>query len=79
MPRLDLADDPIRCPRGLERRIIGLRFTRRWGRHRVAYHLGVPRLTVGRVLARYRMPLLAHLDQATGLLVRKPLRGRSTR
>ena len=63
---------PQRCPRRLERRIVALRFTRRWGPHRIAYHLGVPRSTVGRVLARYRMPLLAHLDQATGLPVRKP-------
>lgn len=63
---------PRRCPRRLERRIIALRCTRRWGPHRIGYHLGVPRSTVGRVLARYHMPLLAHLDQATGLPVRKP-------
>lgn len=63
---------PGRCPRRLERRIIALRFTRRWGPHRIAYHLHVPRSTVGRVLARYRMPLLAHVDQATGLPVRRP-------
>jgi transposase InsO family protein len=56
----------------LERRIIALRFTRRWGPHRIGYHLGVPRSTVGRVLERYRMPLLQHLDQATGLPVRRP-------
>lgn len=49
-----------------------LRYRRRWGPHRISYHLGVPRSTVGRVLARYRMPLLAHIDQATGLPVRKP-------
>lgn len=63
---------PGRCPLRTERRIIALRFTRRWGPHRIGYHLGVPRATVGRVLARYRMPLLAHLDQATGLPVRRP-------
>ena len=51
---------------------MSLRFTRRWGPHRISYHLGIPRSTVGRVLARYRMPLLHHLDQATGLPVRKP-------
>jgi len=62
---------PGRTPRRLEQRIIGLRVTRRWGPHRIAYHLGVPRSTVGRVLTRYRMPLLAHLDQATGRVVRK--------
>ena len=63
---------PTRCSQRLERRIIGLRFTRRWGPHRIGYHLNVPRSTVGRVLARYRMPLLAHIDQGTGLAVRKP-------
>jgi transposase InsO family protein len=63
---------PTRSPRRLERRIIKLRYSRRWGPHRIGYHLGVPRSTVGRVLARYRMPLLAHLDQATGLPVRRP-------
>jgi transposase InsO family protein len=51
---------------------VNLRHCRRWGPHRISYHLSVPRSTVGRVLARYRMPLLAHLDQTTGLPVRKP-------
>jgi hypothetical protein len=63
---------PGRCPQRLERRIIKLRYCRRWGPHRISYHLGVPRSTVGRVLARYGMPLLAHVDQATGLPIRKP-------
>lgn len=63
---------PGRCPRRTERRIIALRFTRRWGPHRIGYHLGIPRATAGRVLARYQMPPPAHLDQATGLPVRKP-------
>lgn len=49
-----------------------LRHTRRWGPPRISYHLGVPRSTVGRVLARCSMPLPANLDQATGLQVRKP-------
>ena len=65
------ARSPRRCAQRLERRIVKLRYCRRWGPHRISYHLGVPRSTVGRVLARYRMPLLAHLDQATGLPVRK--------
>jgi len=63
---------PSRLSRRTERRIVALRFTRRWGPHRIGYHLRLPRSTVGRVLARYRMPLLVHLDQATGLPVRKP-------
>jgi transposase InsO family protein len=66
------ASSPCRTPRRLEKRIIGLRVTKRWGEHRISYHLNMPRSTVGRVLARYRMPLLAHLDQATGRVIRKP-------
>lgn len=75
-PMTDLSSrphsSPTRSVTRLERRIIKLRHSRRWGPHRIGYHLGVPRSTVGRVLARYRMPLLAHLDQATGLPVRMP-------
>ena len=63
---------PNRLSTRTERRIIGLRFNRRWGPHRIGYHLHVPRSTVGRVLARYRMPRLACIDQATGLPVRRP-------
>ena len=55
----------------MEHRIVSLRFTRQWGPHRIAYHLRLNRSTVGRVLARYRMPKLANIDQATGLPVRK--------
>jgi transposase InsO family protein len=50
---------------------VALRFTRRWGPHRIGYHLGINRSTVERVLARYRMPRLVYLDQATGLPVRR--------
>lgn len=75
LPMTDRSSRPRRCPNQLpqrtERRIIALRFTRRWGPHRISYHLGVPRSTVGRVLARYRMPLLSWLDHATGLPARK--------
>lgn len=75
LPMTDRSSRPRRSParssQRLERRIIALRFVRRWGPHRIGYHLGVPRSTVGRVLDRYRMPLLVHLDQATGLLVRR--------
>ena len=63
---------PRRSPQQLERRVIALRFVRRWGPHRIGYHLGVPRSTVGRILGRYSMPLLHHVDQATGLAVRRP-------
>ena len=76
LPLTDLSSrprtSPSRLSQRLERRIIALRFTRRWGPHRIAWHLGLARSTVGRVLARYRMPLLRHLDQGTGLPVRRP-------
>jgi transposase InsO family protein len=76
LPMTDLPSrphlSPTRVPTRLEHRIVSLRYRRRWGPHRISYHLGVPRSTVGRVLARYRMPLLANIDQATGLPVRKP-------
>lgn len=63
---------PMRLPVRTERRIIALRFTRRWGPHRIAFHLHLHRSTVGRVLARFGMPLLQNIDQATGLPVRRP-------
>jgi transposase InsO family protein len=63
---------PLQTPQRLERRIVALRFVRRWGPHRIGYHLRIPRSTVGRVLERYSMPLLHHLDQTTGLPVRRP-------
>jgi transposase InsO family protein len=76
LPMTDLSSRPHHCPkqlpRRLEHRIVALRFTRRWGPHRIGYHLHLNRSTVERVLARYRMPKLVYLDQATGLPVRKP-------
>lgn len=85
LPLTDRSSRPHRSPsrlsQRLERRIIGLRFTRRWGPHRIGYHLGIPRSTVGRVISRYRMPLLEHIDRATGLPVRKskPIRYEASR
>jgi transposase InsO family protein len=76
----DLSSRPLSSPtrtrRRTERRIVALRFTRRWGSHRIAWHLYLSRSTVENVLRRYRMPLLSHIDQATGLPVRrrKPVR-----
>jgi transposase InsO family protein len=63
---------PRRTPARRERRILALRFTRRWGPHRIAAHLGMARSTVWKVLTRYRMPPLSSLDQATGLPARRP-------
>lgn len=76
LPMTDRSSRPHSSPnqtsRRTERRIVALRFIRRWGPHRIAFHLHVARATVERVLGRYRMPRLAHLDQNTGLPVRKP-------
>ena len=63
---------PTQLSRRLEHRIVALRFVRRWGPHRIGYHLHLNRSTVERVLVRYRMPKLVYLDQATGLPVRRP-------
>lgn len=63
---------PGRLARRTERRIIALRLNRRWGPHRIAYHLDLARSTVGRILTRYNMPRLSEVDQATGLAVRRP-------
>jgi IS30 family transposase len=59
LPLTDRSSRPVSSPTRLslctERRVIALRFTRRWGPHRIAWHLGIPRSTVGRVLTRYRV------------------------
>jgi transposase InsO family protein len=62
---------PNRTARRTERRIIALRVTRRWGPHRIAYHLHLAQSTVSKVLTRYRVPLLGHIDLNTGVRVRK--------
>ena len=75
LPLTDRSSRPHRSPnqtsRRVERRIVALRFTRRWGPHRIGYHLRIARSTVEQVLTRYRMPRLSHIDQATGLPVRR--------
>jgi transposase-like protein len=58
---------PHRTPVRTERRIVALRFTRRWGPHRIAAHLHLARSIVGKVLARYRMPRLPVPDAPAGL------------
>ncbi|GAA3893210.1 IS481-like element ISMsm9 family transposase [Leifsonia kafniensis] len=62
---------PKQTAQRTERRIVALRVTRRWGPHRIAYHLHLPQSTVSKVLGRYRVPLLGHLDLNTGVRVRK--------
>jgi transposase InsO family protein len=73
----DRSSRPHHSPRRLaqrrERRIIGLRVTRRWGPARIAGHLHLPASTVHRVLTRYGLARLAHLDRGTGHPVRRPV------
>jgi transposase InsO family protein len=62
---------PRRTPTRVERRIIKVRVVRRWGPARIAWLLGLNPATVHRVLVRYRLPRLAHLDRATGQPIRR--------
>ena len=62
---------PARTPARTERRIVGLRVSRRLGPARIAWRLGLPASTVHAVLARYGCPRLAHLDRGTGVPVRR--------
>jgi hypothetical protein len=62
---------PRRTPVRTERRIVGLRVSRRLGPARIAGRLGLPASTVHAVLARYGCPPLAHLDRGSGAPVRR--------
>jgi transposase InsO family protein len=63
---------PYRTPTRVERRVLGLRASRRWGPARIAHHLGLVVSTVHRILTRYRCVPLSWTDPATGA----PLRAR---
>jgi Integrase core domain/leucine-zipper of insertion element IS481 len=67
---------PARTARRTEHRIVGLRVSRRLGPARIAFRLGLAPSTVHAVLGRYRCPPLAHLDRATGVVVRRYERDR---
>jgi hypothetical protein len=62
---------PRRTPTRTERRVIKVRILHRWGPARIAYLLGLNPATVHRVLARYRLARLTHLDCATGRVIRR--------
>ena len=62
---------PRRTPTRIERRIIKVRILRRWGPARIAYLLGLNPSTVHRVLTRYRLARLAHLERATARVIRR--------
>jgi len=67
---------PARAARRTERRIVGLRVSRRLGPARIGFRLGLAPSAVHAVLARYGCPRLAHLDRATGVPVRRYERSR---
>ncbi|AXB43498.1 transposase [Amycolatopsis albispora] len=62
---------PRRTPTRTERRIIKVRVLRRWGPARIAFFLRLVPSTVHRVLARFGLARLAHLDRATGRPIRR--------
>ncbi|WP_203888328.1 IS481 family transposase, partial [Planotetraspora kaengkrachanensis] len=62
---------PARTPQRIERRICKIRVTHRLGPARIADRLGLASSTVHRILVRYRMPPLAHLDRATATRIRR--------
>ena len=67
---------PRRTPTRTERRIIKVRLLRRWGPARIAHFLHLVPSTVHRVLTRYHLARLSHLDRATGRVVRRYERDR---
>ncbi|MGW7240032.1 IS481 family transposase [Streptomyces sp. NPDC054804] len=62
---------PRRTPTRTERRIIKVRILRRWGPARIARLLHLVPSTVHRVLTRYGLARLTHLDRATGRVIRR--------
>ena len=64
------ARSPRRTPTRLERRVVGLRVSRRWGPARIAYRLGMAISTVHKILRRYGCPPLAWTDPATGVRIK---------
>jgi transposase InsO family protein len=70
----DRSSRPHHSPRQLdrrtERRILGLRVSRRWGPERIAYRLRLNPSTVHKVLRRYLAPPLSWTDPATGARLR---------
>lgn len=67
---------PRRIPTRIERRIIKVRLARRWGPARIAFLLRLVPSTVHRVLTRFGLARLSHLDRATAQPVRRYERAR---
>jgi transposase InsO family protein len=62
---------PARTLVRVERRIVRLRVSQRLGPARIAFRLGLNPSTVHAVLTRYHCPPLAHLDRASGRVIRR--------
>lgn len=58
-------------PQRTVRRIISLRVNRRWGPARIAGHLRLVASTVWRILDRYGLSRLRHLDPSSGRVIRR--------
>jgi transposase len=67
---------PRRTPTRTERRIIKVRLLRRWSPARIAHLLRLVPSTVHRVLTRFGLARLTHLDRATGRVIRRYERDR---
>jgi transposase InsO family protein len=71
----DRSSRPHRSPRqtamAVERKVLHLRASKRWGPARIAGRLGLVASTVHKVLTRHRVPRLAHLDRGTGRPIRR--------
>jgi transposase InsO family protein len=65
---------PRRTPTRVERRVIGLRVSRRWGPARIGFRLRLHPSTVHKILRRYGCPPLAWTDPATGVRIRSSRR-----
>lgn len=61
---------PRRTASRTERRVLGLRVSRRWGPARIAYRLRMAVSTVHKILRRYGCPPLAWTDPATGVRIK---------
>lgn len=64
------ARSPRRSPTRVERRVVGLRVSRRWGPARIAYRLRLQPSTVHKILRRYGCPPLVWTDPATGVRIK---------
>lgn len=62
---------PHRTPHAIEQRVLAARRRHRRGADWPAAELGLAASTIGRVLARHRMPRLSQLDALTGAPVRR--------